>query len=461
MSNPNNRSSGYRPDPRLSQSPYAMRPPSSSPQMQHQQQSRGRIQSYGMDQLNRPRPPPHNQQQQQQQQRRPPSHHQQNPQQQQSRQSGNYMYQSSRQSNQQQPSPQRMPTQGGRPMRPQQQPMVPPGPMGGQGPYRRVSMNRSRSLSRPERQRPRQGMIRSPSQQQRMQQQQRYYNNGNAQTPPPGHPQHQRPRPNNYPMPNRLQNQLQQQKMQQQQEALLNQPQMSQQQQMQQKKQQEPEEKVKVLTSWWAWLAFLMTCCIPNWFLRVCLRKRDAMVQQAWREKLSLCYIIFLMCGALAFITYGLNKTLCPTSDNNSPFSRVTNGVRIPVYYSDVRVFGTIYPMDVMKSFFENKGLNLTNDYENTDISSIFDGDTSGACTQFTAMAMNNCALVNPYGGGLAAPNNTCLSLAELQQYYKSSAVLGFDWKDLNKDLVYGRSLTLVGDSGKEITTTTKYKQHI
>lgn len=444
MSNPNNRSGGYRPDPRLSQSPYAMRPPSSSPQMQHQQQqSRGRVQSYGMDQFNRPRPPPHNQQHQQ---RRPPSQQQQ---QQQSRQSGNYMYQSSRQPNQQQPSPQRMPQGGGRPMRPpQQQPMVPPGPMGGQGPYRRVSMNRSRSLSRPERQRPRQGMIRSPSQQQRMQQQQRYYG-GNMQQQPGGYSPHQRPRPNNYPMPNRLQSQLQQQKIQQQQqqqEALLNQPQMSQQQQ--QKKQPVPEEKVKVLTSWWAWLAFLMTCCIPNWFLRVCLRKRNAMVQQAWREKLSLCYIIFLLCGALAFITYGLNKTLCPTPDSNSPFSRVTNGVRIPVYYSDVRVFGTIYPMDAMKQFFQNKGMNLTNDYENTDISSMFDGDTTGACTKFPSMKLTNCALNNPYGGTFPAPNNTCFSLAELQRFFRSSAVLGFDWQDLNKNLVYGRGLTLVGDSG-------------
>ncbi|CAO0789486.1 unnamed protein product [Mucor circinelloides] len=450
MSNPNNRSGGYRPDPRLSQSPYAMRPPSSSPQMQHQQQqSRGRVQSYGMDQFNRPRPPPHNQQHQQ---RRPPSQQQQ---QQQSRQSGNYMYQSSRQPNQQQPSPQRMPQGGGRPMRPpQQQPMVPPGPMGGQGPYRRVSMNRSRSLSRPERQRPRQGMIRSPSQQQRMQQQQRYYG-GNMQQQPGGYSPHQRPRPNNYPMPNRLQSQLQQQKIQQQQqqqEALLNQPQMSQQQQ--QKKQPVPEEKVKVLTSWWAWLAFLMTCCIPNWFLRVCLRKRNAMVQQAWREKLSLCYIIFLLCGALAFITYGLNKTLCPTPDSNSPFSRVTNGVRIPVYYSDVRVFGTIYPMDAMKQFFQNKGMNLTNDYENTDISSMFDGDTTGACTKFPSMKLTNCALNNPYGGTFPAPNNTCFSLAELQRFFRSSAVLGFDWQDLNKNLVYGRGLTLVGDS---VLNLTKY----
>jgi chitin synthase len=444
MSNPNNRPGYRQPDPRLSQQ-YSMR----SPTQQPQPHNRGpRVQSYGMDQIpssNRPRPPPH-----QQQQSRSRQSNQQQPQ--------GYQYQSSRQS-QMPVQNQRMPPQAGaRPMRPpghQQHPMVPgAGPAGGQGPYRRVSMNRSRSLSRPERQRPRQGMIRSPSQQQRMQQQGRYY----AGPPQQGGPNNNmRPRPN--PMPNRLQSQLQQQKMYQQQEALLNQPQQP------GKKVPEPEEeKVKVLTNWWAWVAFLMTCCIPNWFLRVCLRKRNAMVQQAWREKLSLCYIIFLLCGALAFITYGLNQTLCPTPGGNSPFSRVTNGVRIPVYYSDVRVFGQVYPMDVMKSFFANKGLNLTNDYENTDISSIFNGDTRGDCAAFDKNGINTlgaCALVNPYGGGLAAPNNTCFSLAELQRFYRTNTVLGFDWQDLNKKLVYGHGLALVGDSGKKKKKKKKKKNNI
>lgn len=161
----------------------------------------------------------------------------------------------------------------GRPVRPpsshhypqQQQQM-----MMSQGNYRRVDMNRSRSLSRPERQRPKQGLIRSPSQQQRMMQQQQQQQ------------RMMRQRPSNQPMPNRLQNQLQQQKFQQQQEAgLLD--------DLPKGKEEIPqeEEKVKVLTSWWAWCAYLMTCCIPNWFLRVCLRKKNPMVQQAWREKVQ------------------------------------------------------------------------------------------------------------------------------------------------------------------------------
>ncbi|KAI8375023.1 chitin synthase [Choanephora cucurbitarum] len=432
MSNPNNRQQGHRSDPRLSQQPqHAVRP--SSQQYRGSQQ---RVQSYGMDQFSRSRPSTQNQQPQsnrvRSQQPQPPQH-----------------YQPHRQSQQQQQPYQRnMYPSGGRPMRPPgggvpgpQQPMM--GPQGGQGTYQRVSMNRSRSLSRPERQRPRQGMFRTPSQQQRNQQQQQAYgrSSGYGASPQNGAA---RPRPN--PMPNRLQHQLQQQKMYQQQEAAMIM------QQDQTKQPEEPEEKVKVLTSWWAWMAYLMTCCIPNWFLSICLRMKNPMVQQAWREKLSLVYIIALLCGALAFITYGLNKTLCPTAEGNSPFSQITNGARIPVYYNDVRVFGSIYKMDTMKSFFASKGLNLTNDYENTDISSIFNGDKNNYCANYPTNTI--CYLNNPYGGGIAPPNNTCLSLAELQSYAKPIGVLGFDWADLNKNLTYGRGLALVGDS---VLNLTKY----
>ncbi|KAI8974739.1 chitin synthase [Pilobolus umbonatus] len=269
-----------------------------------------------------------------------------------------------------------------------------PGIHPGQGPYRRVSMNRARSLSRPERQRPRQGMIRSPSQQQNTQ-----------------------------------------------------------------KKPDIPEEKVEVLTSWWAWLAFLMTCCIPNWFLRSCLKKQNPMVQQAWREKLSLVYIIALLCGTLAFITYGLNKTLCPVAGGNTPYSQVVNGTRIPVYSENVRVFGQIYPMEIMQTFFASKNLNLSNDYVNTDISGIFNGDINNDCARFdTAPNMNtlgNCRLISPYGGGLSYQDFSCMSYRDLLAYYKpSGSTIGFHWEDLNKDSLSGKGLVLVGDS---VLNLTKY----
>lgn len=131
-------------------------------------------------------------------------------------------------------------------------------------PHGNVTVGRSRSLTRPERQRPRPGLIRTPS----------------RTRPPQAHPMIMPPRMQNQPMSNRLQQQLLEQKMaqqqQQQQTALPSHP-----------IEEEKQEKPKVLTSWWAWTAFLVTCCIPNWFIRVCLRKPNPMMQQAWREKVK------------------------------------------------------------------------------------------------------------------------------------------------------------------------------
>lgn len=115
-----------------------------------------------------------------------------------------------------------------------------------------------------------------------------------------------------------------------------------------------------------------------------------------------------------------------------------------------MRVFGQIYETDTLKAFFATKGMNLTNDYENTDLAPIFNGDINNDCSRFTTMAQQNCALVNPYGGGMVTNDKTCLSLAELQRYAKSSGILGYDWADLNKKSITGRGLTLVGDSGKK-----------
>lgn len=239
-------------DPRMSQSYLQQRSP---PPPQHQQRN-SRMQSYNMDQIPRPRPPTHHQQYSPQPR---PFYQQQQPR----MQSPNYQptrgqYQPSRQSTQQQ---QQQPRMQGRPMRPP----PPQPPLIGR---RNNTMNRTRSLSRPERQRPRQGMFRSPSQQQRLQNHVRGY----PMRPPP-----------NQPMSNSLQYQLQQQKLQQQQEAIQPAAPLP----NQKSKQKEPEEDIKVLTNWWAWIAFLMTCCIPNWFLKVCLRKRNPLVQQAWREKVK------------------------------------------------------------------------------------------------------------------------------------------------------------------------------
>ncbi|KAI9497320.1 chitin synthase [Zychaea mexicana] len=271
-------------------------------------------------------------------------------------------------------------------------------------PYRRVSVSRARSLSRPERQRPRQGMLnRTPSQ-----------HRAAADTPMPNQGRPTDP--------------------------------------------EEDEIKPKVLVSWWSWIAFLVTCCFPNCCIKVVFRKPNALMQQAWREKMALCYIILLLMGALAYITYGLNQTLCPDSVQNPPFSSVLDGVRTPMYYDNPRVFGEFYRMEDLQSFFSSKGLELNNDYQNMEIGSIFDGDTAGVCSGFdqgSASTVGNCRLDSPYGGSISTSDGSCLSLRELQAFASSTGTIGFEWADLRPggvDTLGQTDLVVLGDIVLNIT---------
>ncbi|KAL0089727.1 chitin synthase [Phycomyces blakesleeanus] len=227
-----------------------------------------------------------------------------------------------------------------------------------------------------------------------------------------------------------------------------------------------PKEKVKVLTGWWSWIAFLATCYIPNTVIRICFKKQNAMMQQAWREKLTLVYIILLLCGILAYITYGLNKTLCPVSYQSYPYATDVDGIRTPVYHEEIRVFGQLYPLKTIEDFFQTKGLNLTADYANMEIGAIFDGDTDNRCASYATSTANmtkgSCIISNPYGGDLVPINETCLSIKELRDFYKSKVHLGFSWEDIRaKNTPETAHLVLLGDSILNLTEYVNNNDHI
>ncbi|CDS10376.1 hypothetical protein LRAMOSA03052 [Lichtheimia ramosa] len=329
-------------------------------------------------------------------------------------------------------------------------PMIRPGATGPTPPpvqYRQASVSRARSLTRPERQRPRQGMIRSPSQQRQMQQQQQQQHHAGGMMAP--HPSHQQ----------RMSQMHHQQRLRQQQAAGLSAP-LPPPVPEKEDLDDDPAIKPKVLTSWWSWVAFLATCCIPSCCIRIVFRKPNALMQQAWREKLTLVYIILLLCGALAYVTYGLQETLCPDSIQNFPYSTVVDGERRPFYRENPRVYGTIYDMDTLKEFFASKGLNLTNDYENMEIGSIFDGDTKGSCSGFdqgSTSTLGDCKLDSPYGGSITPSDGKCLSLAELQSFTSPVGSVAFEWIDLRpngEDDLGDTDLVVLGDS---VLNLTKY----
>jgi chitin synthase len=208
----------------------------------------------------------------------------------QQRASENYMYQQQEQQHQQRqnlpggpPSANRMP-QPARPSNGVTLNYLQPSP------YQRGSanINRSKSLTRPERQRPRPGMINAsnnlgaggPSQRRTSGLNRRKTANngnngngdGNGGIPRNAH---------NQPMSNNLQMQLAQQKQQQQ----MNNGAIPLASNMSDLSEQDEEKEPSPLNNWWAWIAFLCTCCYPSYIIRVWFGKSNKNMQQAWREK--------------------------------------------------------------------------------------------------------------------------------------------------------------------------------
>lgn len=66
----------------------------------------------------------------------------------------------------------------------------------------------------------------------------------------------------------------------------------------------------------------LTTCLLPDCIIR-CIGRVPANAVQAWREKVTLCFLITLNCLFLGFITYGINRFVCTTNSNQMVFGRL------------------------------------------------------------------------------------------------------------------------------------------
>jgi chitin synthase len=78
--------------------------------------------------------------------------------------------------------------------------------------------------------------------------------------------------------------------------------------------QEEHVEEVPITTTriWWVRFVWLMTFWIPTPFLRWFGKMKREDVQMAWREKVTICLLIFLFSGITIFFIVGLSPILCP-----------------------------------------------------------------------------------------------------------------------------------------------------
>ncbi|KAJ9079565.1 hypothetical protein DSO57_1034216 [Entomophthora muscae] len=99
----------------------------------------------------------------------------------------------------------------------------------------------------------------------------------------------------------------------------------------------------------WVCCTWFLTWWIPGIFLSWCGRMKRADVRMAWREKVSLCIIIFTISALVIFFIAGINPLICPERDIYTPSEVLSSKADEdrPLYH----MYGRVYDMNAIQGF--------------------------------------------------------------------------------------------------------------
>ncbi|CDU26230.1 chitin synthase 6 [Sporisorium scitamineum] len=101
------------------------------------------------------------------------------------------------------------------------------------------------------------------------------------------------------------------------------------------------EVPTTAIRKWWVRLTWLTTWWIPSFVLSKCGGMKRPDVQMAWREKFTICAIIFWLCVIILFYIIAFGRLLCPDYDKAWNESQLSQHAGQDDYYAAVR--GTVY----------------------------------------------------------------------------------------------------------------------
>ena len=124
----------------------------------------------------------------------------------------------------------------------------------------------------------------------------------------------------------------------------------------------------------WVLFSWAVTCCFPSALLAACSIKTRSS-QQAWREKVALCWIALFLSGMVIFFLLFFNVLLCPASSLSQSIDIKASG--------GVVVFGTMYDsfhaLPPYNTLFEQTDVALAGN----DVSSQFQRPAIASCDAF------------------------------------------------------------------------------
>lgn len=173
----------------------------------------------------------------------------------------------------------------------------------------------------------------------------------------------------------------------------------------------------------WRIFSRVITFWAPSSLLRSVGGLDDKHKIQAWREKMALCFIIAVLCLIVGFLTVGLQRVLCPATDQLNTGRYVSMGTVGGV----LGVQG--FQMNVTK-YPSVPGVNFTSllQMPGQDITTLFQRDAADypACNglSYRAAAENQCTTVTPCPLGPINSSSTFSSLGLVN----TSSIIGYDW---------------------------------
>ncbi|KAG0079828.1 hypothetical protein BGZ93_009190 [Podila epicladia] len=177
--------------------------------------------------------------------------------------------------------------------------------------------------------------------------------------------------------------------------------------------------------SCWVICSRITTCWALPPFMRMC-GIHDKQVQQAWREKFTLCFIILLIGGMVAFLTVGFSFMLCPPDHRNNAQTFVRYGDQqakglfgINGYIYNFNARGVVYP-----PWFKIDDLTPGQDLSNF----FIHGRGAESCIghSFAAATFDNCLAP----GGCPA-NATSDSIGRFNVQPTEGRRAGYDWNQM------------------------------
>ncbi|CEP14390.1 hypothetical protein [Parasitella parasitica] len=103
------------------------------------------------------------------------------------------------------------------------------------------------------------------------------------------------------------------------------------------------EVPITSVRRWWVRFVWLNTFWIPSFLLSKLGKMKRSDIQMAWREKVTLCLIIFWFSAVIMFFIVGLGEVMCPNTTTMYSTSTVGNHNSANDNYMSVR--GTVYDM--------------------------------------------------------------------------------------------------------------------